>query len=242
MARNDYAWWRARARHAAALFDGVRLDHVVGYYRVYERPGTGTPFFRPADEPAQRRLGEHLLRIAREASGGRLDLIAEDLGSVPDFVRQSLAGLGIPGFRVLRWERDWDRFRDPQAYPHESVVTTGTHDTSSLASWWEEELSAELRGAVAALPCFAGLREAGDRLTPEARTALLEGLYGASSRLAILPLIDAYGGHERVNVPSTVQDTNWTYRMPWTVDELEAGAGGLTCWLRDLATRTGRAG
>ena len=74
------------------------------------------------------------------------------------------------------------------------------------------------------------------------RTALLLGLYGAPSRLAILPLVDAYGGHERVNVPSTVQDTNWTYRMPWNVDELAAGgADGLTTRLRDLAARTGRA-
>jgi 4-alpha-glucanotransferase len=241
MARNDYAWWRRRCRRAAALFDGVRLDHVVGYYRVYERPVTGTPFFRPADDAAQRALGERLLLIAREASGSRLDLIAEDLGSVPDFVRQSLAGLAMPGFRVLRWERDWDRFRDPQAYPRESVVTTGTHDTSSLATWWEHELAADQRAAVAALPGFAALRGAGDRLTPDARTALLLGLYGASSRLAILPLVDAYGGHERVNVPSTVQDTNWTYRMPWNVDELTAGgADGLTTRLRDLATRTGR--
>jgi 4-alpha-glucanotransferase len=202
----------------------------------------GTPFFRPADEAEQRALGEHLLLIAREASGGQLELIAEDLGCVPDFVRESLARLAIPGFRVLRWERDWDRFRDPQAYPPESVATTGTHDTSSLASWWEQELSAEQRGAVATLPGFAELRDAGDRLTAEARTALLLGLYGAASRLAILPLIDAYGGHERVNVPSTVQDTNWTYRMPWTVDELDAGAADLTSWLRDLAARTGRTG
>jgi 4-alpha-glucanotransferase len=241
MAENDYAWWRARCRRAAELFDGVRLDHVVGYYRVYERPFSGTPSFRPPDEGTQLTLGERLLSVAREASGGLLDVIAEDLGSVPDFVRHSLQRLAIPGYRVLRWEHDRGRFRDPRGYPEQSVATTGTHDTSSLACWWEDELSPEQRAALAALPDFAVLRDRGARLTPGVHAALLQGLYGASSRLAILPFIDAYGGRERINVPSTIQDTNWTYRLPWTVDELVGDAGdGLAAQLRGLAARTGR--
>src|SRR5262249_31632149 len=48
MRSGDHAWWRDRCRRAAALFDGVRLDHVLGYYRVYERPCEGPPFFDPA--------------------------------------------------------------------------------------------------------------------------------------------------------------------------------------------------
>src|SRR5262249_25794597 len=50
MAESGYAWWRARCRRAAALLAGVRLDHVVGYYRVYTRPTDGLPFFHPGDE------------------------------------------------------------------------------------------------------------------------------------------------------------------------------------------------
>ena len=240
MAENGHAWWRARCRRAAALIDGIRLDHVIGYYRVYERPAGGTPFFQPADEGAQRALGEHLLAVGREAGRG-LDLIGEDLGSVPEFVRHSLARLDIPGFRVLRWEHDGGTFRDPRSYPEQSVATTGTHDTSSLVEWWEDELTADQRTAVAAVPAFAALREHADRLTPEGRAVLLGGVYGAASRLVILPFMDVYGGRERINVPSTVADTNWTYRMPWTVDQLlsEPGAALAGC-LRDLAARTGR--
>ncbi len=241
MADNDYAWWRARCRRAADLFDGVRLDHVIGYYRVYQRPRDGTPHFQPADESAQVALGERLLSVAREASGGALDLIAEDLGSVPDFARQSLHRLDVPGFRVLRWEHDHGRFRDPRAYPERSIATTGTHDTSSLATWWEEELDATQRAALAALPALAGLRDGSDRLTSEALATLLHGLYAAASRLTILPFMDAYGGHERVNVPGTVQDANWTYRVPWTVDDLLGDPGAqLAARLRALAAGTGR--
>jgi len=240
MAENGHAWWRARCRRAAALLDGIRLDHVIGYYRIYERPAGGAPFFQPADEGVQRALGEHLLAVGREAGRG-LDLIGEDLGSVPEFVRHSLGRLDIPGFRVLRWEHDGGTFRDPRSYPEQSVATTGTHDTSSLVEWWEDELTVDQRAAVAAVPAFASLREHGDRLTPEGRAVLLGGVYGSASRLVILPFMDAYGGRDRINVPSTVAETNWTYRMPWTVDQLRSEPGAaLAARLRDLAASTGR--
>ena len=240
MAANDFGWWRARCRRAADLFDGVRLDHVVGYYRMYERPADGAPCFRPATEPAQQALGERLLTVAREAGGG-LDLIGEDLGAVPDMVRTSLSGLGVPGFRVLRWEHDAGRFRDPRAYPDLSVATSGTHDTSSLATWWQDEIGAEERTALAALPEFAGLQACSERFTPFAHAVLLNGLYRAGSRLLILPFMDAYGGRERINVPATVQDGNWTYRVPWMVDELFGGAGArLAAQLRELARASDR--
>jgi len=73
--------------------------------------------------------------------------------------------------------------------------------------------------------------------------ALLDGLYGASSALVVLPFIDAYAGRERINVPSTVSAANWTYRLPWTVEELRGEAGAaLGRRLRDLATRSARLG
>ena len=240
MAENGYAWWRARCRRAAALLSGVRLDHVVGYFRVYTRPMDAKPFFYPSDDAAQLDLGERLLAVARD-TGSELDLIGEDLGSVPDFIRRSLRRFGLPGFRVLRWEHDWGTFRDPRAYPEASVATTGTHDTSSLATWWEDELTPDSRAAVAAVPVFSPLREHADRLTPEVHAVLLRGLYAAGSRLVILPFMDAYGGRERINVPSTVADTNWTYRTPWTVDQLLVEPGrALASRLRDLAVTTGR--
>lgn len=235
MAERDYGWWRARCRRAADLFDGVRLDHVVGYYRQYERPASGDPAFRPADEPAQRVLGERLLGVARE-SGAGLDLIGEDLGSVPAFVRESLHRLAVPGFRVLRWEHDWGRFRDPRNYPEGSVATSGTHDTSPLATWWEEEMTPESRAALAVVPAFAKLAECGAAFDPPVHRILLEGLYDAASRLVILPFMDAYGGRERINIPSTVQDSNWSYRIPFALDDMQSGDGArFATELRGLA-------
>lgn len=236
MARHGFAWLKRRGARAAALFDGCRLDHVVGYYRMYVRPMTGRPVFEPSTDDAQRSLGERLLGVIRAAAGG-MAIVAEDLGDVPDFVRASLAGLGVPGHRVLRWEREDGGFRDPRAYPELSVATSGTHDTSSLATWWSDELDEAGRRALAAVPAFAPLAGA-TAFTPAVHAALLDGLYAAGSRLVLLPVQDAYGGRERINTPATVGEANWSYRLPWTLEELAEEPGQrLAARLRALAAR-----
>src|SRR5512146_2315812 len=107
-------------------------------YRTYYRPDDGgAPAFVPEDEPSQIRNGEKMMEIFSQ--GARV--IAEDLGTVPEFVRESLTRCGVPGYRILRWEREWKSpgqpFRDPSAWPALSVGTTGTHDTESLADWYD---------------------------------------------------------------------------------------------------------
>jgi 4-alpha-glucanotransferase len=235
MAEGDFAWLRARAARAAALFDAFRLDHVVGFYRMYVI-GPGARAFVPADEAEQLALGERLLHVIQDAARPAA-VIGEDLGVVPDFVRASLARLGIPGYRVLRWENDGPRFRDPRRYPRLSLATSGTHDTSSLRVWWEDELDDAGRRALAAVPGFAALAAT----DVPAHAALLDGLYGAASDLVVVPFPDTYGGRERINVPATVGPDNWAYRMPWTVGELAGAAGrALADRLRALVLRHGR--
>ena len=103
------------------------------------RSDGGEPFFTPADEPAQLALGERLLELFR---GAGAEIIAEDLGTVPDFVRASLARLGVPGFRVFRWERHWHTtgqpFRDPSEYPPRlgRRVRHARHRAAGV--WWEQ--------------------------------------------------------------------------------------------------------
>ena len=103
IAGTDFAWMRQRARRMAALYDGLRVDHLVGLLPDVRPAGRrATPFFNPADEPTQTWQGEQILRIFLESGA---EVLAEDLGTVPDFVRASLARLGVPGCKVLRWER-----------------------------------------------------------------------------------------------------------------------------------------
>ena len=226
IAAEHFRWLHERVRRSADLFEGYRVDHLVGFYRTFAWPKDGgDPFFTPADEPTQIALGERLLTIFREVGS---TIIAEDLGTVPDFVRASLARLGIPGFRVLRWERQWhtDRqpFRDPSEYPVISVATSGTHDTESMAVWWERATDAE-REQIVALPTLQrlarGSLQADTRYNPAVRDALLEALFAAGSYLLLLPLIDAFGWSDRINEPATIGGDNWTFRLPWPSDRMD---------------------
>jgi 4-alpha-glucanotransferase len=243
IARGGDEWLRMRARRCAELYDGFRIDHLVGFYRTFYRTADGGQYFDPADEPAQQAQGERLMRIFAEPG---VQLIAEDLGQVPDFVRASIAALGVPGLKVCRWEREWDAegkpFRDPARYPPVSVAITGTHDTESLAEWWDNADAAERR-AVLALPL---LREAApDADAPYSaalRDALLRAVYGAASNLVIMPLQDVFGWRDRINTPALVSDDNWSWRLPWPVEDLltEPEAVERAQFLRRLAEETGR--
>lgn len=198
MAASDFAWMRARARRYATLYHGFRIDHLVGLYRMYIRPTDKAmpSFFEPGDEPAQVRLGETMVGVLGSGSPSPV-LIAEDLGVIPTFVRESMARLDLPGMKVLRWERHWDRPDQPAIDPREfaecSVATTGTHDI--------EPLAATVEGA-----------------TGEQRAAVLQSLLSSGSRLTLLPLQDVFGWTERINTPAVVDAINWTWRLPWAVD------------------------
>jgi len=226
LAAEDYRWLRERARRSADLFDGYRVDHLVGFYRTYGRvKGGGEGFFTPAEVAAQRALGETVLDLFR---GAGAEIIAEDLGTVPDFVRASLARLGIPGYRVFRWERYWhdegQPYRDPTDYPAVSVAASGTHDTEPVATWWDAATEAERR-QVSELPSIQRLTKGADlahrSFDPTVRDVLLEVLYASVSETLLLPLQDAFGWRDRINEPATVNDRNWTYRLPWPVDQMD---------------------
>ena len=239
---NDFAWLRSRLAHLGRWLDGARLDHIVGYFRTYVRPRDSAPYFAPPGPESQRALGAAALDVARAAAGASR-LFAEDLGDVPDFVREEMAARGLPGYRVLRWEADGPVYRDPRGFPVCSIATTGTHDTSSLAAWWSDELDDEARRRLTEVPVFEPLRAAGSAFTPAVHEGLVDGVYAAGSDVALLLVQDVFGGRERINTPATISDDNWSYRLPMTLEEL-AGARGRerAAWLHSVARRHGRAG
>jgi 4-alpha-glucanotransferase len=219
IAARGYDLIRQRARRMAALYDGLRIDHLVGFYRTYGRPVSGQPFFSPADEPDQTAQGEAVLGIFK-ATGAML--MVEDLGTVPDFVRASLARQDVPGSRVLRWERRWHDdghpFIDPVDYPPRSVAMSGTHDTETMAEWWDRSAEAE-RAALGALPALQarGLDPA-EPWSDRVRDALLALLWTAASTELFVPVQDLFGWRDRINTPGTIGDHNWTWRLPWPID------------------------
>jgi 4-alpha-glucanotransferase len=237
MAQNDFDWMRTRANRTAELFDGFRLDHLVGLYRTYLRPldPSVEPFFAPDDEPTQAALGERLVSLY-SATGA--EVIAEDLGTVPDFVRESLRRLEVPGFKVMRWERQWDEpdepYLDPTDYDEISVATTGTHDTEPLVTWWAS-LNDDERSDVRAIPSVR-------RHLPDSASeldAVLRALLDAQSYVTIIPFQDFFALPDRINTPNEVSEDNWSWVLPWHVDRLLATAQSrdrartLAAWTRE---------
>lgn len=250
MASDDFGWIRERARRGAALFEGYRVDHLVGFYRTYYRPHDGSPArFIPEEEDEQRALGERVLSVFTEPGS---EIIAEDLGVVPDFVRASLARLSIAGYKVFRWERHWHTegqpFTDPVEYPAVSVATSGTHDTEPMVIWWEE-IPREEREAVLAIPSVRRLLTEEDLAAVDApglphaiHEALLETLFAAGSNTLILPIGDIFGWRDRINQPATVGEGNWTWRLPWPSDRMstEPAAMEVAKQLAEWCARHGR--
>jgi 4-alpha-glucanotransferase len=243
MATNDFQWLRQRAVRSASLYDGYRIDHLVGFYRTYARPRAGKAYFTPGDQVDQLALGERLMDIF-ESSGPVI--IAEDLGTVPDFVRASLRRLQIPGYRVMRWDRGWNApskpFHDPAQWPEVSVGTSGTHDTEPLVEWWSNA-DADERREFLKLPELSALGVGlSDPMTPALRDAILEMLFASGSRYLILPFGDLFGWPDRINTPAVVNDQNWRWRLPWRVDQIgdEREARDRAGFLTTLSRTSGR--
>ncbi len=238
MDADDLAWLRARARHAAELFDRFRIDHVVGFFRQWIRKGDAKGVFYPEPEPEQQARGAKVLRAMIDAAGANA-VIAEDLGVIPPWVRETLTKMGVPGYKVIPWERDADfQPYDPRTYPELSVATWSTHDTMPITKWWteleewERERLARVAGMALDLPEDA--RE----------LALLRLLFAAKSDLVLVLVTELLGDKTRINLPGTVSDENWTWRLPRPIEDLRADQAIASRFakVRALVQETGRAG
>jgi 4-alpha-glucanotransferase len=237
MDQDDLAWLRARARHAAALFDRFRIDHVVGFFRQWVRKGGDKGTFYPEDEPAQRARGAKVLHAMVEAAGPGV-VIAEDLGVIPPWVRETLTAMGVPGYKVLPWERDASfQPHDPRQFPELSVATWSTHDTMPITSWWDvmEPWERERLAKLADMP---------DGLSVEERELRLLGLlFAAKSDLVLVLVNELLGDRTRINMPGTVTPENWTWRLPRPLEDLREDAALRARFdrIRELVSASGRA-
>jgi 4-alpha-glucanotransferase len=217
MDADNLGWVRARTRHASRLYDRFRLDHAVGYFRMWVKPHGGPGRFEPEGEATQRERGARVLSAMLAEAAGAVHVVAEDLGLIPPFVRAALVDLHIPGYRVIPWEKDpQQRFRDPTAFPPLSVASLSTHDTLPITAWWAD-LSSRERDELAALAGIAPAASPADR-----SLALLGLLLRSGSDLTLILAQELLGTAERINTPGTVTDMNWTYRLPQPIEDLQA--------------------
>ncbi|MDR0443322.1 MAG: 4-alpha-glucanotransferase [Treponema sp.] len=170
--------------------------------------------------------GKRLLSVLVESS--HMLPCAEDLGAVPACVPKVLSRLKILGLRVVRWFRDWDKDGQPyipfEKYPELSVCTGAVHDSSTIREWWEKEAN---QGQFAG---FIGVPALPKTYNPGAAKMILSKIAAARSRFRVFQIQDLLHlsnkwytenpASERVNVPGTSNEFNWTYRLPATIEEI----------------------
>jgi 4-alpha-glucanotransferase len=164
--QENFAWWRQRVKHLRELFHYFRIDHVLGFFRVYAFPwipernhefadltqeeakvktGGKLPRFIPRSdyEPPENgelnaKEGKEIMLVLMQAAAST-GIVAEDLGVVPEYVRPLLTDLGIPGFTIPIFERDEEsrEFKPKETLPPLNLATYGTHDHQPLRTFYE---------------------------------------------------------------------------------------------------------
>lgn len=269
MQENGFVWWKQRIARLSRLFQIFRLDHILGFYRIYAfpwRPERNSEFIGLSHEQAAEISGGHLphwvhrpddnvenkasnrddgdvrLRGILEAVGD-MEVVAEDLGWVPEYVRPHLADLGIAGFRIPHW--DCNEYGQPtpgNSFPENTFATYSTHDHDPINGIWRgclrviaqhdenptEQSAWAVGGAhntLRILSEFAGMpilpHGHWPPYTEGVRLRLLKALLSSNSRYAALMITELFSLDERFNHPGTTGRENWRFRLPWTLEEIE---------------------
>ena len=301
MAEDNYAWWRARMGKMAQYFDAFRIDHILGFFRIWEIPSQyksglmghfnpALPYaeselrsqgFNPGagegtdvlfvEDPRQKgywhprisgdktqqyaalswemkdrynRLSEEFFwrrhnDFWRDCALRKLPALlrstgmlacGEDLGMIPACVPSVMEEQNILSLEIQRMPKDpKDSFGYPDRYPYWCVCATGTHDTSPLRAWWEEDRALTQRYYNEVLGCKG---DAPYFCEPWVADLIVAQHMKSPAMLAILPLQDwlatdgevRYQGNpadERINIPA-IPRHYWRYRMHCTLESLMA--------------------
>jgi len=130
-----YAPFIATLRHTMRHAGAIRIDHIMVLMRLF-----CIPPHAPASEGIYLHFPfEDLLGIvALESVRNSCLVIGEDLGTVPDAVREGMARRGILSYKLFYFEKEWEgEFRAPGDYPADALVSVSTHDLPTLRGYWE---------------------------------------------------------------------------------------------------------
>lgn len=224
---------RANLAHAG----GLRIDHVMGLRRLWliprgAKPSEGAYLHYPLED---------LLRLlALESVRHQAVILGEDLGTVPEGLREQLAEKAVLGMRVLPFEQSAPgHFKAILDWPDNALATTGTHDLAPLAGWlqdrdidwqhrlklidaatelhWRHERQAERAGLRRTLESNYGVLADDDALID----AAIRYVGHTRAPLVLVPLEDLLGNDEQPNLPGTTDGhPNWRRRFAQPVREL----------------------
>jgi 4-alpha-glucanotransferase len=218
----DYEPFIQSIRATIAGAGGLRIDHVMGLFRLWWVPAGGSA----AEGAYVRYPAEDLLDIvALESSRAQALVVGEDLGTVEDGVREALAEHGILSYRLL-----WFEETDPTEWPSAAMAAVTTHDLPTVAGLWtggdveeQRELGTgsdeDLERGRTALLAHLGTLPA-DATVEQAVERAHELLARAPATLLSATLEDAVAEVRRPNMPGTTERPNWSLPLAVSVEDL----------------------
>jgi 4-alpha-glucanotransferase len=219
-----YEPWIESLRAAFRHGEGLRVDHVMGLFRLYWIPEGASPH----EGAYVRYPHDDMLNIlALEAHRAGAFVMGEDLGTVEDSVRNDLRAR-----RVLSYRLWWFDDTPTASWPYDALGAVTTHDLATVAGVMtgtdlenqrslglnpNEQASAELRRKLLD-------RTGCDDTTPLARVVecVHDNLAEAPCALLAATLDDAAMVQERPNMPGTLDEwPNWCIALPVPLEEIE---------------------
>jgi len=249
--------WRAQGyryffdvlRHNCLPGGALRLDHVMGLFRLYWIPrGADAAQGAYVRYPAEELLKILALISVRQQTA----VVGEDLGTVEPKVRERLAAMGVFSTRLFYFERQDDgAWRPPDQYPEAALAATTTHDLPTLAGFWQgrdiqvrrdlhllpdaetanRSLAQRQQSKTAILTLLSQNGEftadaipalaAQAELPPAVKWGIIAHLAATPCRLILLNLEDIFGWLEQQNLPGTKDEyPNWRLKLPLSLEEL----------------------
>jgi 4-alpha-glucanotransferase len=215
--------FRAMLRHA----HGLRIDHVMGLFRLFWIPRGADP----CDGAYVRYHADELLAVlAIESRRAGAIVVGEDLGTVEPEVRKRLRQNGILSYRLL-----WFENVPPERFPEQALAAITTHDLPTVAGLWSGK-DLETQHQLGRHPNVAGTKAIRDKLRQRARlrntASSKEAALGAHRLLARTPcwlrtamLDDALAVEERPNMPGTTAEwPNWSIALPNSLEKIQRDA------------------
>lgn len=235
--QQGYAAFISMLRANLANSGGLRIDHIMGLQRLWLIPDGADP----AQGAYLRFPLDDLLRLlSLEAWHHQALIIGEDLGTVPDGLRPTLARHRILGMQVLQFEQQDDRLPPPEQWSDQALATTSTHDLPTTLGWlagrdidWRErsgqtdaeatrEARRQRRKEILTLDTalhrqglLTGAAEQPDQIDQQRLDACIRFLGRTPAPLVLLPLEDVMASAEQPNLPGPdAGHPNWRRRWP----------------------------
>ena len=227
-ARQNYAWWIARFARTFHLFDAVRIDHFLGFHRLWQIAAKSPTAVEGKwiEGP-----GIAIFQAIRMALGN-VPIIAEDLGLLTRDAEILRDRFKFPGMRIMQFGFGGGGYHLPHGFPRRCVAYTGTHDNETIVGWFQKLCKAARKKGSPAAAELVRVKKYLNSTGEDIHWSFIRALMQSVADTVIFPMQDilGLGAEARMNIPGTAEG-NWDWRLtPGALTD------DLAARLRDLST------